>query len=258
MMCKTRLIHDEISAIFQLTIRNQRYPLSHVPLQPDSPLDSVCRMQQSLMGGIHNRHHTYATHTHSSSLCPSLLHCPPPSSLPHTHTDRHTHTNAHAVFGHFIKSDERQAQQGGPSSLPPLLPPLPPPPDYLKSVPLAVTLLRCGDGREQSSTHACRRRGARTFFRHCHLKTSGFVSTVTRARHILAIEYDTPSCQPTQEFDDEELLLALPPPFCLQHLCICTDHQLDHGHVFAWLYDASKTSLQQSSGTSPSRSQSEE
>ena len=33
---------------------------------------------------------------------------------------------------------------------------------------------------------------------------------VTRARHILASEYGTRSCQPAPELDDENLLLELP------------------------------------------------
>ena len=36
-----------------------------------------------------------------------------------------------------------------------------------------------------------------------------FGKSVTRARHVLAREYGTPSSQPTQDFDDEELLLEL-------------------------------------------------
>ena len=100
-------------------------------------------------------------------------------------------------------------------------------------------------GREQSSTHACRRRGARTFFRHCHLKTSGLHQSC---------EHGWQECHPSKTHPGNRVRhsimsahqsstmknCCLNSPFCLQHVCTCTDHQLDHGHVFAWLYDASK------------------
>ena len=59
--CASCLVWRVVAAFSR--VAHHRCHWTDVPLQPDSPLDSVCRIQQSLIGTMQNRHPLHLPHT---------------------------------------------------------------------------------------------------------------------------------------------------------------------------------------------------
>ena len=82
--------------MFCSRVRHHRHPFTDVPLQPGSPLDSVCRAPQPLMGSTSkstpHRHRTHRHATTTAHTSPPQHH--PPNTTPTTTTTPQRNGNA--------------------------------------------------------------------------------------------------------------------------------------------------------------------